>query len=79
MQGAEACIRHAGAPMSAENTPRPWLEHDGRCDCGAIVPCEESGCCEPPGHAYDCPECLQATMRRPDPFDVACERRHDGY
>lgn len=38
--------------------------HDGRCACGAIVPCEEAGCCEPAGHAYDCPECLARHTRR---------------
>jgi hypothetical protein len=34
--------------------------HDGRCECGAVVPCEEPDCNEPAGHSYVCPECLRA-------------------
>lgn len=57
---------------------RPMFDgHDGRCRCGAVVPCCEGGCEEPSGHEYDCPECLARECGRPDPFDLACERRSD--
>lgn len=53
------------------------LRHDGLCPCGAVVPCEEETCDEPPGHELDCPECWEAIRKKPDPFDLACERRFD--
>jgi len=36
------------------------MEHDAICEyCGAIVPCCEGGCMEPPLHPYICEDCLQ--------------------
>lgn len=51
--------------------------HDGLCRCGAVVPCEETDCSEPPGHEYTCPECLAALRNQPDPDYLASERRYD--
>ena len=56
------------------------MPHDGRCRCGAVVPCEEADCAESPGHEYPCPECLAAERRRPaDPMLAALESRADGF
>ena len=53
-------------------------DHDGKCPvCGAVVPCLEADCDENPGHEYLCDDCLQRELDRPDPFDLACERRYD--
>lgn len=51
--------------------------HDGKCRCGVLVPCEEPDCSGIPGHEDICEECSRAEADRPDPFDLACERRYD--
>lgn len=53
------------------------IEHDGRCRCGATVPCGEPDCTEPDGHEYPCHECLRRDRDRPDPLDMALERMYD--
>jgi len=39
--------------------------HDGQCQCGVIVPCEEAECTAPPGHESICKECLEKEKKRP--------------
>jgi hypothetical protein len=50
--------------------------HDGRCLCGAVTPCEEQVCDASPGHEYTCPECLRsdssADRAYRDALDRAC-------
>lgn len=54
------------------------IEHDGTCiGCGKLIPCLEAECTEPPGHDYWCKDCLEKKIKKPDSFDLACERRYD--
>jgi hypothetical protein len=55
------------------------IGHDGICMyCGALVPCDDIECIAPAGHESLCCDCMIKERNRPDPFDIACERRYDG-